>query len=130
MKPKRKSPRGGKKSRSRKPSPVAELPLQQGLLEMATVGAQSVLWLVTVVAIFAGLAAAALGIWSLRPIPAYSSERVTAGSAFAATFHVENMSAWFPLSHLKIRCAPSTFEPPDMVEAERARLPDPLQPGQ
>jgi hypothetical protein len=109
---------------------VAEPPLQQGLLEMATVGAQSVLWLATVVAIFVGLAGAAFGIWSLRPLPAYSSERVTAGSAFAATFRVENASAWFPLSHLKIHCALSKFETPDMVEADQARIPDRLEPGE
>jgi hypothetical protein len=125
------SPAAKGPSRSRRrPAVVAELPLQQGLVEMATVGAQSVLWLVTVVAIFAGLAAAAFGIWSLRPLPAYSSERVTAGSAFAATFRVENVSAWFPLSHLKIRCALSKFETPDMVEANASRIPDRLEPGQ
>ncbi len=97
----RSSPAAKGPSRSRgRPALVAGPPLQQGLLEMATVGAQSFLWLATVVAIFAGLAGAAFGIWSLRPLPAYSSERVTAGSAFAATFRVENVSAWFPLAHL------------------------------
>ncbi len=97
---------------------------------MATIGAQSVLWLVTVVLVFAALAGAAFGIWSLRPLPAYSSERVTAGSAFATTFRVENVSPWFPLSRLKIRCALSKFETPDMVEADRSRIPDRLEPGQ
>ncbi|MBS0524405.1 MAG: hypothetical protein JSS04_12325 [Proteobacteria bacterium] len=109
---------------------AAELPLQQGLLEMATVGAQSLLWLATVAAIFAALAGAAFGIWSLRPLPAYSSDRVKAGSAFAATFRVENVSAWFPLSHLKIHCALSKFETSDMVEADQARIPDRLEPGE
>ena len=97
---------------------------------MATVGAQSVLWLVTVVVVFAALAAAAFGIWSLRPLPAYSSDRVTAGSAFQATFRVENVSAWFPLSHLKIHCALTRYATPDMVEADPSRIPDRLEPGQ
>lgn len=97
---------------------------------MATVGAQSFLWLATVVAIFAGLAGAAFGIWSLRPLPAYSSERVTAGSPFAATFRVENVSAWFPVSHLKIRCALAQFETPDTVEANESRIPARLEPGE
>jgi len=128
----RKSPpaaKGPPRSRQR-PALVAEPPLQQGLLEMAAVGAQSVLWLATVVAVFAGLAGAAFGIWSLRPLPAYSSQRVTSGSAFAATFRVENASAWFPLSHLKIHCALTEFETPDMVEADQSRIPARLEPGE
>lgn len=128
---KKSSPAAKGPSRSRRqPALIAEPPLQQGLLEMAAVGAQSLLWLATVVAIFAGLAGAAFGIWSLRPLPAYSSDRVKAGSAFAATFRVENVSAWFPLSHLKIHCALSKFETPDMVDADQSRIPDRLEPGQ
>jgi hypothetical protein len=119
----------GPRSR-RRSAVVADPPLQQGLLEMATVGAQSFLWLATVVAIFAALAGAAFGIWSLRPLPAYSSERVTAGSAFKATFRVENASAWFPLSRLRIHCALTSFETPDMVEADHSRIPARLEPGE
>ena len=114
----------------RRPAAVAELPLQQGLVEMAAIGAQSFLWLATVVVVFAALAAAAFGIWALRPLPAYSSDRVTMGSAFAATFRVENVSAWFPLSHLKIHCALTRYETPDMVAADQSRIPDRLEPGQ
>jgi hypothetical protein len=106
--------------------------LQQSLLAMATIGAQSFLWLATVVAIIAGLAGAAFGVWSLRPVPAYSSERVTAGSAFEATVRVENASAWFALSHLKINCAlrrPGTSATPP-VEADTSRIPARLEPGE
>src|SRR6476469_3334722 len=131
--PKRKPARRGKKSspaarrpRSGRRSPVAEPPLRQGLLEMATIGAQSLLWLVTVVAIFAGLAASAFGLWSLRPVPAYSSERIRAGSPFAVTFQVENTSAWFALSHLKINCV--LTNPEMAVDVER--LPLRLEPGE
>jgi len=97
---------------------------------MATIGAQSFLWLVTVGVMFAALGAAAFGIWSLRPVPAYSSSGVTAGSAFAATFRVENASAWFPLSHLRIHCALTGFETPDMVGADQPRIPARLEPGE
>lgn len=135
---KRKAAARGRKSspaprapRARKQAPpVAELPLQQGLVEMATVGAQSVVWLATVVVMFVSLAAGAFAVWSLRPLPAYSSDRVTAGSAFQATFRVENVSAWFPLSDLKIHCALTSYETPDMVAADQSRIPDRLEPGQ
>jgi hypothetical protein len=136
---KRKPARRGKKSspaakapRSRRRSPAPEPPLQQGLIEMATIGAQSFLWLATVVAIFAGLAGAAFGIWSLRPVPTYSSDGVTIGSAFAVTFRVENTSPWFPLSRLKIRCALTRLETLEMppVGADVSRIPARLEPGE
>ncbi|TMJ24585.1 MAG: hypothetical protein E6G95_18045 [Alphaproteobacteria bacterium] len=125
--PAAKGPRSG-----RRPPVVAELPLRQGLLAMATIGAQSFLWLATVVAIIAGFAGAAFGVWSLRPVPAYSSERITTGSAFEATFRVENASAWFALSHLKISCAlgrPGTSDTPP-VDADQSRIPSRLEPGE
>jgi hypothetical protein len=127
------TPRGKKIApASRRRSAPAEQPLEQGLLEMATIGAQSLLWLVTVVAIMAALAGAAFGIWSLRPVPVYLSERVKAGSPFAVTFWIENSSAWFPLSHLKIVCSLARLEtlqiPP--LDADTSRIPDRLEPGQ
>jgi len=99
---------------------------------MATIGAQSFLWLATVVASVAALAGAAFGIWSLRPLPAYSSERVRVGSPFEVTFRIENASAWFPLSHLKIRCALAGVDASDMppVEADGSKIPARLGPGE
>ena len=98
---------------------------------MATIGAQSFLWLAMLVAIVAGLAGAAFGIWSLRPLPAYWSERVRAGSPLAATFRVQNASAWFPLSHLRIRCVLSGVDAPDMppVDADTSQIPARIEPG-
>ena len=118
------------RSRTR-PALVAEPPLQQGLVEMATVGAQSFLWLVTVVVTVAALAAAAFGIWSLRPLPAYWSERVRAGSPFEATFRVQNASEWFPLSHLKIRCVLTGVDASNMppVDADTSQIPARIEPG-
>jgi hypothetical protein len=136
--PKRKPARRGKKSspaakrpRSRRRSPVAEPPLRQGLLELATIGAQSFLWLAMVVSVGAALAGVAFAVWSLRPTPEYASDGITAGSPFEVTFRVENASAWFPLSHLKISCVVTRPEAPDMppVEADRSRIPSRLGPG-
>jgi hypothetical protein len=139
MSPKRKPARRGKKSppiakaprsRGRPPAPAAEPPLQQGLIELATIGAQSFLWLAMVVAIPAALAGVAFGVWSLRPTPEYSSERVRAGSSFAVTFRVENASPWFALSHLKISCVLMSAGAPDAppVEANEGQIPSSLGP--
>jgi hypothetical protein len=99
---------------------------------MASLGAQSFLWLAMVVAGAAALAGAAFGIWSLRPVPEYSSERVKTGSSFAVTFRVENASPWFSLSHLKISCVLMTPEAPNAppVEATELRVPSGLGPGE
>lgn len=91
---------------------------------MAAIGTQSFLWLVMAMATIAALAGAAFGVWSLRPIPAYSSEGITAGSPFAVTFRVENASPWFALSHLKISCVLMRPEAPDAppVDADGSRI--------
>lgn len=98
---------------------------------MATIGAQSFLWLATLVLIGAMLAGVGFGIWSLRPVPSYYSARVTIGSAFAVNFRIENTSSWFPLAHLKIRCMVDGIDAPDMppVEADVSKIPERLEPG-
>src|SRR5438105_15324173 len=93
-----------KRSRSRRQSHVVEPPLRQGLLEMATIGAQSFVWVILAAATVAAVAGFAFVVWSLRPVPAYSSEAVEVGSPFDVTFRVENTSPWFPLAHLSIGC--------------------------
>ena len=111
---------------------AAELPVRQGLLEMAAIGAQSLLWLATLIASAAVLAGAGFALWSLRPVPAFSSERVTIGSAFAVEFRVENTSPWFPLAHLNIDCVLVGVDAPAMppVAANVSRIPARLEPGQ
>ena len=94
--------------------PPADQPLQAGLIEMATVGAQSVLWLVLAGAVLAAVAGAAVIIWSLRPVPLYLSERVKRGSPFDVEFWMENTSAWFAMSHLGISCALTYPGAPDL----------------
>jgi hypothetical protein len=110
----------------------AELPLREGLVEMATIGAQSLFWVATMVAGLVLLAVALFVTWSLRPVPVYSSEQVTAGSPFAVTFRVDNANAWFPLSHLKIRCVVEGVDAPDMppADVDPSRIPARLEPGE
>jgi hypothetical protein len=111
--------------------PVAEIPLQRGLLELATVGAQSFLWLASVAAVLLAVAGAGFGVWALRPVPGYTSERVEMGSPFGVTFRVENTNGWFALSHLKISCGLVRPPPADAlwVEANAARIASDLGPG-
>ena len=122
-----------KATRPRERLPLAaELPVRQGLLEIATIGAQSLLWLATLIVSAAVLVGAGFALWSLRPVPAYSSERVTIGSAFAVEFHVENTSQWFPLARLTIDCVLVGVDAPAMppVAANVSRIPARLEPGQ
>jgi hypothetical protein len=121
MPPKRKPTRRTDKARpapsrqrSRRPAPSVELPLRQGLVEMATIGAQSFLWLVLAGSTIAVLAVAALIVWSLRPVPMYLSERVKTGSPFDVEFWVENTSEWFAMSHLSISCVLTYPGAPDL----------------
>jgi hypothetical protein len=126
MPPKRKSTRNTKgRPRARRQLPAAELPLEQGLVEMATIGAQSVLWLVLVVAALAAVAGAGFIAWSLRPVPVYLSERVKTGSPFDVEFWIENSSAWFAMSHLSISCVLAYSGAPDLppTPASDLRLP-------
>jgi hypothetical protein len=94
-----------RRPRPRRQSHAIELPLRQGLLEMATIGAQSFLWVVLAAATVAAVAGAAFAVWSQRPVPAYSSEAVEVGSPFDVTFRIENTSPWFALANLNISCA-------------------------
>jgi len=89
--------------------------LRQGLLELATIGAQSFLWIVLAATAVVACAGAAYAVWSLRPIPAYISEAVETGSPFDVTFRMENTSPWFPLSRVSIKCV--------LMYAEESNLP-------
>jgi hypothetical protein len=115
--PKRQRPRGQPYG--------AELPLEQGLVEMATIGATSFLWLVLVVAALAAVAGGAVIAWSLRPVPVYLSERVKTGSPFDVEFWIENSSTWFAMSRLSISCVLAYPGAPDLppTPASDLRLP-------
>jgi hypothetical protein len=112
----KKGRRAGSRPRPRQQPQIIEPPLQQGLLEMATIGAQSFIWVVLAAATVAAVAGAAFVVWSLRPVPAYSSEAVEVGTPFDVTFRVENTSPWFPLAHLGIRCVLLHGGAPDIPE--------------
>ncbi len=135
MPTKQKPKRGGKKSaatakrpRSRRGPPLAEPPpsLQQGLLELASDSARSFLWVGVTLATIVAIVGAAFGIWSLRPVPSFSSEGVEAGSPFDVTFRVENTSDWISLSNLTISCVLTRGGVPERpsIEANDVRFPD------
>ena len=145
MPTKQKTKRSGKRSQptarrsrsQRRPGVIGPPPsLQQGLIELASDGAQSFLWVGVTLVIIAAIAAAAFGIWSLRPVPSYVSEGVEAGSPFGVTFRIENTNAWFPISNLRIRCVLTHGGAPEIpsVEASDLRFPvgttSNLEPGQ
>src|SRR5258707_13870836 len=89
-----------KRSRPGKQPPVIEPPLRQGLIEMATIGAQSFVWVVLAAATVAAVAGAAVIVWSLRPMPEDSSEGFGVGTPFDVAFRVENHSPGLRLAHL------------------------------
>lgn len=129
--PAAKRPRSPRQSRSAEPPPS----LQQGLIELASDSAQSFLWVGLALALIVAIAGAAFGIWSLRPTPSYSSRGVEAGSPFDVTFQVENPSAWFSLSNLRISCvlARGGVAQRPSIEASDIRFPgnaSNLEPGQ
>jgi hypothetical protein len=90
------------------------------------------------VAVIVAIIGVALGVWSIRPTPAYSSEGLVTGSPFDLTFKVENESSWFELSGLRISCIVDHIRasglPPTRVEAKDVRFPSSgvptLQPGE
>jgi len=130
----KKSPRKGKSTRGRQPVPALppDVSLQRGFIEVATVGGQAFLWFAKLIVSVAVLGGIGYAVWSLRPLPAYSSDEVKVGSAFATTFHVENTSPWFPLAHLTIRCVVDGVDAPDMpsIGADVSQVPPRLEPGQ
>lgn len=89
-------------------------------------GLRSARQMVMALVVLALLAGIALGIWSLRPTPSYSSEDLTAGSPFDVTFRVENKSPWFALANLKISCVLAHVRasgiPPTLIGAKDVRF--------
>ena len=105
---------------------------------MARGGARSLQQAFLTVVVLGVLAGAGFAVWSLRPVPTYTSEDVTAGSPFDVTFRVDNKSPWFALSNLKISCVlahvrASGLEPA-LIAAKDVRFPagsaSRLEPGE
>ncbi|MBV8405987.1 MAG: hypothetical protein JOY64_00015 [Alphaproteobacteria bacterium] len=65
-------------------------------------------------------------LWSLRPVPSFVSDDVTAGSPFDVTFKVANDDAWLPLKNLRIYCVLAQVRAlpiePRIAEAANVRL--------
>jgi len=131
-------PRAKSPKRSRAPAPPPPIPLQQQLLVFGREGVHAFRQMLVVVVVIAAVVGVALGVWSFRPTPAYSSEGLVTGSPFDLTFKVENESPWFELSNLGISCIVDHIRasglPPTRVEAKDVRFPSPavstLQPGE
>jgi hypothetical protein len=135
-------PRTNSPKRKRTPAPVPAppppVPLQQQLLVFGREGVQAFRQILLAVVVIAAIVAVGLGVWSIRPTPAYSSEGLVTGSPFDLTFKVENESPWFELSNLGISCIVDHIRasglPPTRVEAKDVRFPSgrvpTLQPGE
>ena len=124
--------------RSRTPVPPPPVPLQQQLLVFGREGAHALRQMLVAALVIAAIIGIGLGVWSIRPTPAYSSEGLLTGSPFDLTFKVENESSWFELSNLTISCIVDHIRasglPPTRVEAKDVQFPSPqvssLQPGE
>lgn len=131
-------PKAKSTKRNRVPAPPPPIPLQQQLLVFGREGAHALRQMLVAVVIIASIVGIGLGVWSIRPTPAYSSEGLTTGSPFDLTFKVENESPWFELSNLSVSCIVDHIRasglPPTRVEAKDVRFPLPgvstLQPGE
>lgn len=93
---------------------------------MARSGLRSARQVILALVILLMLAGVALGVWSLRPTPSYSSADLTAGSPFDVTFRVENRNPWFPLANLRISCVLAHVRasgiPPTLIRANDVRF--------
>ncbi len=131
----RKKPRSPKQTRTAVAAPV---PLDRQLMVFAREGAHAFRQIFLAVVVIAAIVGIALGIWSFRPTPAYSSEGLVTGSPFDLTFKVENESPWFDLANLRLSCIVDHIRasglPPTRVEAKDVRFPSPgvptLRPGE
>ena len=112
------------------PSPPA---LDQELLQLAKGAAGTLRRLLITFLVLIAIAGLASGLWSLRPVPTFSSEGVVSGSPFDVTFRVENKDAWFALANLRLFCVVSDVRAstiaPFIVEASNVRF-NVLEPGQ
>jgi hypothetical protein len=130
-------PRAKSPKRNRTPPPPP-IPLQQQLLVFGREGVHAFRQILLAVVVIAAIVAVGLGVWSIRPTPAYSSEGLVTGSPFDLTFKVENESPWFELSNLSISCIVDHIRasglPATRVEAKDVRFPSSgvstLRPGE
>jgi hypothetical protein len=110
------------RSRRRAPSFVRAIPLRQGLQEFATEGMRSLFWVVVAASAIAVATGLVVGLWTLRPIPEYTSEGVEIGSPFDVTFRIRNTSRWFALSRPSISCILTYPGAPDAPPVESSAV--------
>jgi hypothetical protein len=106
--------------------PPPTVPLDQELLHLARGAAGSVKRAVIGLLVLFIIATIAAALWSLRPVPSFASDDVTAGSPFDVTFKVGNDNPWLPLNNLRIYCVLAQVRAlpiePTIVEAASLRL--------
>ena len=121
-----------KRRPSRPPAPPPPA-LDQELLQLARGAAHTLRRVLITLLVLIAIAGLASGLWSLRPVPTFSSEGVVSGSPFDVTFRVENKDPWFALSNLKLFCVVADVRAstiaPFIVEAGNVRFSG-LQPGE
>ena len=141
--PRKRAPSGAAKTANRRsakpppPPPPPAVPLEQELMHLARGAAGTLKRAVLAALILFAVATLAAIVWSLRPVPRFASDDVTASSPFDVTFRVANRHAWLPLANLRIYCVLAQVRAlpiePKIVEAENVRLggalPDGLAPG-
>src|SRR5262245_64817741 len=131
----RRATRPAEPSRRRASRPPAPLPpaLDQELLQLAKGAAGTFRRVVITLLVLIAIAGLASGLWSLRPVPTFSSEGVVSGSPFDVTFRVENKDPWFTLANLRLYCVLADVRAPTIapfiVEASNVRF-NMLEPGQ
>jgi hypothetical protein len=101
---------------------VREIPLGQGLQAFASEGISSLFWVIVAASAIAIAAGVAVGIWTLRPIPEYTSEGIEAGSPFDVAFRIRNTSQWFALSKPSIDCILTWPGAPDVPPVRSSEL--------
>jgi hypothetical protein len=130
--PRKRAPTGPPKTPARRaakkppPLPPPTVPLEQELMHLARGAASTVKrWVIGLLVLFV-VATLAAALWSLRPVPSFASDDVTAGSPFDVTFKVENDNAWLPIHNLRIYCVLAQVRAlpiePTIVEAANLRL--------
>lgn len=121
-----KKPAGRPAKKAPPPPPPPIVPIDQELLHLARGAAGTVKRMVIGGLVLFILATLAAVLWSLRPVPTYASDDVTAGSPFDVAFKVENDNPWLPINNLRVYCVLAQVRAlpiePQIVEAANLQL--------
>jgi len=129
------APANPPRRQSRPPLPPPSL--KRELLQIASTEARFLRRALSSAVVLAAITAAGWGVWSLRPMPSYTSGEVEVGSPFDVSFQMENTNPWLPMANLRLACVLDHVRasglPPALVEATNVRFAGvgtTLQPGE